>query len=120
MDFLQTQFRNVPHRFCQLASSAPPLFRGGGAEALRNQKAKGENQKMSKSETQATAAYYWSKIRQELLEGDNAGAVVWALTAGVSEGAAVADLLRERVLSEFGDGKPTMDQIISAVQEARP
>jgi hypothetical protein len=75
---------------------------------------------MSKKETLATAAYYWSKIRQELLEGDNAGAVVWALTAGVTEGHAVADLLRERVLAEFGDGRPTMDQIIAAVQEARP
>jgi len=73
----------------------------------------------NKAEMDAHEAYFWSKIRQAILADDPAGIVTWTLTAAASF-PALSIPLRDRAIAEFNSGRPTMDQVIAAVQEATP
>jgi hypothetical protein len=75
--------------------------------------------KKSRSEIMADKAYYWSKIRQAILAEDPASIVCWTIIA-MECSPRIGILIRGRVVDEFSNNRPTMDQIIAAVQEATP
>jgi hypothetical protein len=83
----------------------------------KRQKRRGEVSQ-NNHELEAAERYYWSKIRQAIHLDDPAGIVTWTLAA-VWAHPELSTRLRDRAVAEFNDGRPTMAQVITAVQEAR-